>query len=112
MKSKLIPLRNGDDVVNVKQSPIESTITIHFVLTIDPTEQYPLAAKLWDDGALVLEDRKEIVSEISGELFHLKNSVEKHRPQEKYSAIRERIARTNERILDSARLYMGTLRDG
>lgn len=57
-----------------------------------------LGYKLWDDGALSLEDRKEIISEVSGELFHLKNSVEKHRPQEEYSAIRSRIARTKERI--------------
>ncbi|GAA0457887.1 hypothetical protein GCM10008985_12540 [Halococcus dombrowskii] len=57
-----------------------------------------LGYKLWDDGALSLEDRNEIISEVSGELFHLKNSVEKHRPQEEYSAIRERIARTKERI--------------
>ena len=61
-----------------------------------------LGYKLWDDGALSLEDRKEIISEVSGELFHLKNSVEKHRPQEEYSAIRERIARTTERIEKTA----------
>jgi len=30
--------------MNVQQSPIEVTVTINFVLTIDPTEQYPLAA--------------------------------------------------------------------
>jgi len=30
--------------MNVNESPIEVTVTIHFVLTIDPTEQYPLAA--------------------------------------------------------------------
>jgi len=61
-----------------------------------------LGYKLWDDGALSLEDRKEIISEVSGELFHLKNSVEKHRPREEYSAIRERIARTKERIEKTA----------
>lgn len=61
-----------------------------------------LGYKLWDDCALSLEDRKEIISEVSGELFHLKNSVEKHRPQEEYSAIRERIARITERIEKTA----------
>ena len=61
-----------------------------------------LGYTLWDDGALSLEDRNEIISEISGELFHLKNSVEKHRPREEYSAIRERIARTKERIEKTA----------
>ena len=30
--------------MNMNESPIEVTVTIHFVLTIDPTEQYPLAA--------------------------------------------------------------------
>ncbi len=28
----------------MSESPIEISVTIHFVLTIDPTEQYPLAA--------------------------------------------------------------------
>lgn len=44
--------------------------------------------KLWDDGALPLEDRNEIISDISGELFHLKNSVDKYRPREECGAIR------------------------
>ena len=61
-----------------------------------------LGYKLWDDGELSLADRKEIVSEVSGELFHLKNSVEKHRPEEEYSAIRERIDRTKQRIEKTA----------
>jgi len=61
-----------------------------------------LGYKLWDDGVFSLEDRQEIISEVSGELFHLKNSVEKHRPQEEYSAIHERIARTEERIEKTA----------
>lgn len=30
--------------MNMNESPIEVTVTIHFVLTMDPTEQYPLAA--------------------------------------------------------------------
>ena len=61
-----------------------------------------LGYKLWDDGALSLEDRKEIISEVAGELFHLKNSVEKHRPEDEYSAIRERIAQTKDRIEKTA----------
>ena len=61
-----------------------------------------LGYKLWDDGALSLEDRKEIISEVAGELFHLKNSVEKHRPEEEYSAIRSRIAQTKDRIEKTA----------
>jgi hypothetical protein len=61
-----------------------------------------LGSKLWDDGALSLADRNEIISEVAGELFPLKNSVEKHRPQEEYSAIREWIARTKERIEKTA----------
>ena len=57
-----------------------------------------LRHRLSVDGALELETRKEIISDVSGELFHLKNSVEKHRPEEEYSAIRKRIVRTRERI--------------
>lgn len=37
-----------------------------------------LSYKLWDDGGISLDDRKKIVSEVAGEIFHLKNSVEKH----------------------------------
>jgi hypothetical protein len=40
-----------------------------------------LGYKLWDDGALPLADRKEIISETASKLFHLKNSVEKHQPE-------------------------------
>ena len=57
-----------------------------------------LRHRLSVDGALSLETRKGIVSEVRDELLHLKNSVEKHRPEEEYSAIRERIARTRDRI--------------
>jgi len=61
-----------------------------------------LRHRLSVDGALSLETRKGIVSEVRDELLHLKNSVEKHRPEEEYSAIRERIARTRERIEKTA----------
>lgn len=57
---------------------------------------------LWDDGVFSREQRTEIVSEVIDELFHLKNSVEKHRPKRERSAIRERIARTTERIEKTA----------
>ena len=30
--------------MNMNKSPIEVTVTIHFVLTLDQTKQYPLAA--------------------------------------------------------------------
>jgi hypothetical protein len=39
---------------------------------------------------------------VRDELLHLKNSVETHRPEERYQAIRERIARTRERIEKTA----------
>ncbi len=45
-----------------------------------------------------MKTRKEIISDMSGELFHLKNSVEKHCPAEGCSAIHKRIARTHKRI--------------
>jgi hypothetical protein len=61
-----------------------------------------LRHRLSVDGTLSLETRKGIVSDVRGELLHLKNSVEKHRPEEEYSAIRERIARTRERIEKTA----------
>ncbi len=57
---------------------------------------------LWDDGVFSLEQRNEIVSEVIDEVFHLKNSVAKHRPEEEFEAIRERIARTTERIEKTA----------
>jgi mitochondrial fission protein ELM1 len=53
---------------------------------------------LWDVGVFSSERRTDIVSEVIDELFHLKNPVEKHRSAEKYAAIRERIARTTERL--------------
>ena len=57
---------------------------------------------LWDDGVFSLEQRNEIVSEVIDEVFHLKNSVAKHRPEEEFAAIRRRIARTTERIEKTA----------
>jgi hypothetical protein len=45
-----------------------------------------------------LDRRTEIVSEVIDEVFHLKNSVTKHRPDKEFAAIRERIARTTKRI--------------
>ena len=54
--------------------------------------------KLWEDGAFSLEERKQIVSEVTNDLFHLKNSVEKHRSNEEWAAIRSRIATTKQRI--------------
>jgi hypothetical protein len=47
---------------------------------------------LWDDGVFSLDRRTEIVSEVIDEVFHLKNSVETHRPAEEFAAIRDRIA--------------------
>jgi len=57
---------------------------------------------LWEDGVFPLDRRNEIVSEVIDEVFHLKNSVAKHRPEEEFAAIRERIARTTERIEKTA----------
>ena len=37
----------------------------------------------WDDGIFPLDQRNEIVSEVIGEVFHLKNSVAKHRPNDR-----------------------------
>ncbi|RLM57143.1 ISH6 family transposase [Halobellus sp. Atlit-31R] len=57
---------------------------------------------LWDDGVFPLDQRNEIVSEVIDEVFHLKSSVAKHRPGEEFAAIRQRIARTTERIEKTA----------
>ena len=57
---------------------------------------------LWDDGVFPLDQRNDIVSEVIDEVFHLKNSVAKHRPDEEFAAIRQRIARTTERIEKTA----------
>ena len=57
---------------------------------------------LWDDGIFPLDQRNDIVSEVIDEVFHLKNSVAKHRPDEEFAAIRERLARTTERIEKTA----------
>ena len=61
-----------------------------------------LGHNLWKDDVFSLKRRKAIVSEVMDELFHLKNSVLKHRPNEEFAAIRERIARTTERIEKTA----------
>ncbi|MFC4987094.1 ISH6 family transposase [Saliphagus infecundisoli] len=57
---------------------------------------------LWDDAVFSLDQRREIVSEVVGEVFHLKNSVVTHRPEEEFAAIRNRIARTTKRIEKTA----------
>jgi len=57
---------------------------------------------LWDDGIFSLDRRNNIVSEVIDEVFHLKNSVAKHGPDEEFAAIRQRIARTTERIEKTA----------
>jgi len=57
---------------------------------------------LWDDGIFSLDQRNNIVSEVIDEVFHLKNSVAKHGPDEEFAAIRQRIARTTERIEKTA----------
>lgn len=57
---------------------------------------------LWDDGVFSRDRRTEIVSEVIDEVFHLKNSVANHRPEKEFAAIRERIARTTERIEKTA----------
>ena len=57
---------------------------------------------LWDDDVFSLDRRNEIVSEVIDEVFYLKNSVAKHRPDDEFAAIRQRIARTTERIEKTA----------
>lgn len=57
-----------------------------------------LGYKLWKDDAFDLDERKAIVAEVQEELFHLKNSVECHRPDQDWDAIRRRIDLTKSRL--------------
>jgi len=70
--------------------------------SISSTSAERWVTPLWDDGVFSLDRRKEIVSEVIDEVFHLKNSVAKHRPAEEFAAIRSRIARTRERLEKTA----------
>ncbi|QSG08246.1 Transposase, Mutator family [Halapricum desulfuricans] len=58
---------------------------------------------LWDDGVFSLDQRNEIVSEVIDEVFHLKNSVAKHRPDEGFAAIHGMITVTSEYLEGTSR---------
>lgn len=53
---------------------------------------------LWNVGTFPLEERKQIVSEVSNEISHLKNSVALHGPGKEYDAIEHRIDVTKDRL--------------
>jgi len=57
-----------------------------------------LGYKLWKDDAFPLPERKAIVSGVTDDLFHLKNSVALHAPRNERLAIRERIDQTLENL--------------
>lgn len=57
-----------------------------------------LSHHLCDDNAFPLAEREQIVSEIQGDVFHLKHSVEKHRPAEEFDQIAHRIQVTSDRL--------------
>ncbi|MFC4246488.1 ISH6 family transposase [Natribaculum luteum] len=61
-----------------------------------------LGYKLWKDGTFSLETRKAIASDVTNDLFHLKNSVALHAPRNERLAIRERIAQTLENLTKEA----------
>ncbi|WP_255191950.1 ISH6 family transposase [Natronobeatus ordinarius] len=61
-----------------------------------------LKYKLWKDGTFPLEKRKEIASDVTNDLFHLKNSVALHAPKNERLAIRERIDQTLENLTKEA----------
>ncbi|MHC3439992.1 ISH6 family transposase [Natrialbaceae archaeon A-gly3] len=61
-----------------------------------------LGYKLWKDGTFSLETRKAIVSDVTNDLFHLKNSVALHAPRNERLAIRERIDQTLENLTKEA----------
>src|SRR5699024_3221695 len=62
----------------------------------------PLCLELLFHVVFAPHRHTEIVTEVIDEVFHLKNSVAKHRPEEEFAAIRERIARTTKRIEKTA----------
>ena len=53
---------------------------------------------LWDDDAFPLEERKQIAAEVANDVFHLKNSVAKHRSVGEFANINHRIKTTRERL--------------
>ena len=53
---------------------------------------------LWDDDAFSLAERKQIVSELSNDLFHLKHSVAIHAPVEEDDAMKRRLEITRDRL--------------
>lgn len=53
---------------------------------------------LWGNGAFSLEERKQIVSEDSRDIFHLTNIGAGPSPTEEYAAIDHRIAVTKDRL--------------
>ncbi|TMT81386.1 ISH6 family transposase [Haloterrigena sp. H1] len=57
-----------------------------------------LGYKLWKDDTFPLSERKAIVSGVTDDLFHLKNSVALHAPRNERLAIRERIDQTLENL--------------
>ncbi|MDQ2051719.1 ISH6 family transposase [Natronolimnohabitans sp. A-GB9] len=61
-----------------------------------------LGYKLWKDGTFSLETRKAIASDVTNDLFHLKNSVALHAPRNERLAIRERIDQTLENLTKEA----------
>lgn len=74
---------------------------INAFLTDDRVHQLDLlhyvhtsAYKLWEDGELDLETRNQIQTQVESLVFHLKNSVEKHRQEGDTDAIDHRIEQT------------------
>lgn len=61
-----------------------------------------LGYKLWKDDAFPLRERKAIVSGVTNDLFHLKNSVALHAPRNERLAIRKRIDQTLENLTKEA----------
>lgn len=60
--------------------------------------------KLWEDDAFPLSERKAIVSGVTNDLFHLKNSAALHAPRNERLAIHERIGK---RSKTSPRRHVG-----
>ncbi len=54
--------------------------------------------KLWQDGEMALDDRKEVICRLKSALYSLKNSVEQHEKDGDLEALKRRINYTVEEL--------------
>jgi len=52
---------------------------------------HDIGFKLWQDGKMTLDDRKEVIRRLKSALYSLKNSVEKHEKDGDFDALKRRL---------------------